>query len=166
MKVDSFSKASMRSGIRLGAVLILAAALQPLSISAQEAAGVPSPDDTAHAVGSLRTINTGEAYYAREYKKGYSATLKDLGVPPEGVKPSPSAAGVVDNTLTGGKKSNYVFTYKASAPDAGGNINAYTVTASPVKWEKDVKSFFTDQTAVIRWTDQNRAPKASDPAVQ
>jgi hypothetical protein len=67
--------------------------------------------------------------------------------------------------LTNGKKNNYVFTYEAGRPDATGKITAYTVSARPAKWQSGVQSFFTDQTAIIRGTNENRAATASDPAL-
>ena len=134
--------------------------------SAPEAPSVPQIDDQPCVVGSLRSINTAEVYYAKQYGKGFSSTLAALRVPPKGAKPSPEAAGLLDDSLTGGRKCNFVFKYKAGARGADGKINTYTVEAQPVMSEKGVKSFFTDQTAVIHWTDQNRPPRVSDPALQ
>jgi hypothetical protein len=65
-----------------------------------------------------------------------------------------------------GRKCNLIFKYKVGSRGADGKINTYTVTAQPVLWKKGVKSFFTDQTGTIRWTDQDRPPRASDPALQ
>jgi hypothetical protein len=150
---------------KITAALAFGAVFLPMVISAQDAPCVPSQDDQVTAVGSLRTINTAEAYYAKEYGKGFSSTLAALGVPPEGTKVSPEAAGLLANSLTSGRKVNFIFKYKAGAQDAVGKISTYAVTAQPVKWREGVNSFFTDQTAVIRWTDQNRSPRASDPAL-
>jgi type IV pilus assembly protein PilA len=134
-------------------------------VAAQKVSSPPSEADQASAVGSLRSINTAEVFYDRQYQKGFSPTLLSLGVPPDGTKPSASAAGLLDNSLTGGKKNNYVFTYGAGRPDAIGRISTYTVSARPAKWQSGVRSLFTDQTAIIRGTDENRAATASDPAL-
>jgi hypothetical protein len=134
-----------------------------VGVRAQKASGPPSKEDQDSAVGSLRSINTAEVYFEKEYKKGFSPTLAALGVPPEGVKPSASAANLLDNSLTGGKRRNYIFTYKSGGPDAGGRISTYTVTARPAKWQKGLWSFFTDDTGIIRGTDENRGAKVSDP---
>jgi hypothetical protein len=150
---------------KITAALAFGAVFLSMALSAQESTGVPSQDDQITAVGSLRTINIVEAYYAKEYGKGFSSTLAALGVPPEGTKDSPEAAGLLANSLAGGKKVNFIFEYKAGARGADGKISTYTVTAQPVKWKEGVNSFFTDQTAVIRWTDLNRPPRASDPAL-
>ena len=150
---------------KLTPTLALGALFLSMALSAGEAPGVPSQEDQLVAIGCLRSINTAEVYYAKEYGKGFSSTLTALGVPPDGTKVSAGAAGLLDSSLTGGTKNNFIFRYSAGARGADGNISTYTVMAQPVKWEKGVKSFFTDQTAVIRGSDQNRPPRASDPAL-
>ena len=146
----------------------LALGILPLSLAQtpREAPCVPHIDDRSCVVGSLCTINTAEVNYALEYGNGFSPTLAAMQTPPEGTKLSPEAAGFLDDHLAGGRKCNFIFKYKASATGANGKINAYTVTTRPLKWEKGARSFFTDQTGMIRWTDQNRPPRASDPALQ
>jgi hypothetical protein len=145
--------------------LALGAIFFSMALSAREAPGVPSQENQLSAVGSLRSINTAEAYYAKEYGKGFSPSLAALGVPADGTKVSAKAAGLLNNFLTAGTKNNFVFKYSAGAQDADKNISTYTVIAQPVTWGKGVKSFFTDQKGVIRGTDQNRPPTASDPAL-
>jgi len=120
------------------------------------------PADQAAAVGCLRSIVTAETYYSKHYSTGFSATLASLGVPDVGVQPSASAAGLLDNSLTSGTKNDYVFTYTPGAKDSNGKISSYAVTARPVTWKTGMWSFFTDDSGVIRWTDQNRDPKATD----
>jgi type IV pilus assembly protein PilA len=136
------------------------------NVAAHKALSPSSEADQWSAVGSLRSINTAEVFYYKQYKKGFSPTLISLGVPPDGTKPSASAADLLDNSLTGGKKNNYVFTYEAGRPDATGRVSTYTVSARPAKWQTGVQSFFTDQTAIIRGTSENRATTASDPPLQ
>jgi hypothetical protein len=137
------------------AVIVFAAI--PIDLRAQDQkTSADLQRDREYAVGSLRSINTAEAYYQKQYKIGWSPTLGSLGVPHEGTKPSASAAGVLDNSLTSGKKNNYVFIYKAGKPDASGRISTYAVTASPAKWRE----------AIIRGTTENRPARASDPPLQ
>jgi hypothetical protein len=149
---------------KVAPALVLGALVLSMSLSA-EAPGVPTQEDQLAAVGSLRSISTAEAYYAKEYGKGFSPSLAALGVPPDGAKVSPRAAGLLKKSLTDGTKDNFVFKYSAGAKDADGKISTYTVIAQPVKWEKGVKSFFTDQTGVIHGIDQNRPPRGSDPVL-
>lgn len=122
--------------------------------------------DQAAAIGCLRSINTAEVYYEKQYKMGWSPTLASLGEAQEGMKPSASAAGLLDNSLANGEKSNYVFTYNAGKRDATGKISTYTVTACPAKWRVGLWNFFTDETQIIRGTPENRAARASDPSLR
>ena len=156
----------MKSRVEMGSLALMFSLLFVVAnVAAQKVVSPPSEADQANAVGSLRSINTAEVFYYKQYNKGFSPTLFSLGVPPNGTKPSGSAAGLLDNSLASGKKNNYVFTYEAGRPDATGKITAYTVSARPAKWQSGVQSFFTDQTAIIRGTNENRATTASDPAL-
>jgi hypothetical protein len=156
----------MKSRVEMGSLALMFSLLFVVAnVAAQKVVSPPSEADQANAVGSLRSINTAEVFYYKQYNKGFSPTLFSLGVPPNGTKPSGSAAGLLDNSLASGKKNNYVFTYEAGRPDATGKITAYTVSARTAKWQSGVQSFFTDQTAIIRGTNENRATTASDPAL-
>lgn len=135
-------------------------------VSAAQKASNWDEGDQSTAVGCMRSINTAEVYYAKDYKKGWSPTLAALGVPPEGTKPSATAAGFLDNSLTGGTKAHHVFTYQASKPDASGKINAYTLSVRPVKWHAGLWNFFDDESGIIRGTKENRAATVSDPPLQ
>jgi hypothetical protein len=152
-----------KAKLALGWVMVIACVA---TVSAQKTPTPPSEEDQSTAVGCLRSLNTAEAYYAKEYARGFSPSLAALSPPPQGEKASPSAANLIDASLTGGHKANYVFTYKTGAPDAQGHINSYTLTACPAQWQKGVRSFFTDQTAVLRWTKENRAATLKDPPIQ
>lgn len=143
--------------------LCLFVLLAILPVAAPSSASPVMPADQAAAVGCLRSIVTAEAYYSKHYPGGFSPTLASLGVPDVGVQPSASAAGLLDNSLTGGTKGDYVFTYTPGAKDSTtGKVTSYTVTARPVTWKTGMWSFFADETGVIRWTDENREPKATD----
>ena len=143
-----------------------AVALGTVAAGAQKGSAWDATDDAQSAVGSIRSINTAEIYYAKEYKKGWSPTLAALGVPPEGTKPSAAAANLLDNSLTSGKRSNYVFTYKAGKADASGKINTYTLGVRPVKWQSGLWNFFDDDSGKIRGTPENRAATVNDPPLE
>lgn len=152
-----------KARLALGCVMVVVGVGVAL---AQKTATPPSEDEQSNAIGCLRSLNTAEAYYAKEYAHGYSPSLAALSPPPQGEGASPAAANLIAPSLTGGHKANYVFTYAAGAPDAHGLINSYTLTARPAKWEKGVPNFFTDQTAVLRWTKENRAATVKDPEIK
>lgn len=134
--------------------------------AAQKGPNWDATDDQKTAVGCIRSINTAEIYYAKEYKQGWSPTLTALGVPPDGGTPSAAAASLLDSSLTSGKKANYVFTYNAGKPDASGKINTYTLSVQPVKWHPGLWNFFDDNSGKIRGTPENRAATVNDPPLQ
>jgi len=115
-----------------------------------------------YGLGDTRTVNTAEVTYASIYKTGYSANLLALGEGPSGTEPSAAHAGLITNELAQGEAHGYTFTYKPGAKDKDAAIRTYTLVARPMKWQKGRVSYFTDQTGVIRWTKQNRAPTAKD----
>ena len=157
----------MKSGLaRLSPVTTLTVLLVAIVTSAQKGPNWDATDDQKTAVGCIRSINTSEIYYAKEYKQGWSPTLAALGIPPDGGKPSAAAASLLDNSLSSGKRSNYVFTYIAGKPDASGKINTYTLSVQPVKWHPGLWNFFDDESGIIRGTPENRPATANDPPLQ
>ena len=138
-------------------ILIIAAIAIPNLLKSKMAANESS------AVGSVRTVNTGEVTYAAGCPNvGYSSSLTELN---KGVK---CAAGlnIIDAVLAGGSKSGYTFAYTGT-PDATTLINTYTLTAVPgVVGTTGQRGFFSDQTGVIRYTLDGSAPSAASSALQ
>jgi len=138
-------------------ILIIAAIAIPNLLKSKMAANESS------AVGSVRTINTGEVTYAAGCPSvGYSSSLTELNA---GAK---CAAGlnIIDAVLAGGAKSGYTFQYTGT-PDATTLINTYTITALPgVIGTTGQRGFFSDQTGVIRYTLDGSAPTAASSALQ
>ena len=145
-------------------LLLLTLMVPIVCAAAQDKPKLEAPDSQV-ALGCLRTINTAEAAYASTYTKGFSPNLAAMGEKAGSANPTPEAAQLIDNSLSGGRKAGYVFTYKPGPKDKSGMIAAYTVAARPVKWQEGVISFFTDQSGVIRWTKANRAATAKDPSI-
>jgi type IV pilus assembly protein PilA len=137
-------------------ILIIAAIAIPNLLRSRIAA------NQASAVGSLRTLNTAEVTYATTYNTGFSSTLGDLGPPSAGVLPVATAAGLVDEVLSGmqtsagsnatqSSKSGYTFTYSQAGTDTSGKINVYAITATPVSVGTTGTNFYyTDMSGVIR----------------
>ena len=139
-------------------ILIIAAIAIPNLLKSNMAANESS------AVGSIRTINTGEVTYAAGCPNiGYSATLQELNTG------ATCAAGtnIIDNVLATGAKSGYTFAYAAGAPDASGVVSTYTLTAVPTTvGTTGQRGFFSDQTGVIRYSLSGAAPTAASSALQ
>ena len=128
-------------------ILIIAAIAIPNLLKSKMAANESS------AVGSLRTINTGEVTYAAACPaNGYSATLVEMNT--GGV--CPSGAGIIDNVLGGADpstKSGYTFVYTAGAAGANGVVNSYSATGTALTNNvTGNRMFCTDQSGVIRYT--------------
>jgi type IV pilus assembly protein PilA len=123
-------------------ILIIAAIAIPNLIKSKMAANESS------AVGSLRTINTGEVNYAASCPGvGYSPSLLALNTGGA----CAGGAGIIDNILSGGKKSGYTFLY---ATVQGGDLlnDTYTVTGTPASLgTTGQRQFYTDHTGVIRY---------------
>jgi len=139
-------------------ILIIAAIAIPNLLKSKMAANESS------AVGSIRTINTGEVTYAAGCPNiGYSATLQELNTG------ATCAAGtnIIDNVLATGAKSGYNFAYNAGAPDASGVVSTYTLTAVPTTvGTTGQRGFFSDQTGVIRYSLSGSAPTVASSALQ
>jgi hypothetical protein len=111
----------------------------------------------ASAVDNVRTLNTALVTYAAVYPEiGFPVTLDALG----GDGGSASHAGLIDSVLASGVKAGYKFEYS-------GGGTTYNIVARPVASDVTGKrAFFTDQSGVIRFTQENRIPTAEDPPLQ
>jgi prepilin-type N-terminal cleavage/methylation domain-containing protein len=146
-------------------ILIIAAIAIPNLLRSRIAA------NQASAVGSLRTLNTAEVTYATTYNTGYSGTLGDLGPPTSGQTPSATAAGLVDEVLSGGaasatmsSKSGYSFIYTPGATDTSGKINTYGITATPISvGTTGTNYYYTDMSGVIRQNSTAVAGSSDSP---
>jgi hypothetical protein len=147
------------------AFVLASAVVLSVTAPAQEKPGSISHEDETGLYGA-RTITTAEQTYARIYKTGYSRTLAELGETPKGVPATASRANLVDHMLAKGLKNGYIFTYTPGAKDKEGHIATYTLSARPTKRRAGLRSYFADQTGVIRWTNDNRAATAKDPALE
>ena len=135
-------------------ILIIAAIAIPNLIKSKMAANESS------AVGSLRTITTAEIAYATACPAiGFSATLTELNA---GATCTPMA-NEIDSTLANGSKSGYNFTYAVDA--AGPPATAFHVVAVPQSTSSGTRSFYVDQTGVIRYSLSGTATSA-DSALQ
>ena len=112
------------------------------------------------AVGSLRSLNSACASYAMLYG-GYPRDLANLG---PGNPAHSGAADLIDPMLASGTKSGYAFTYTAGAMGVSGNVLSYSITATPITAGRTgQRSFFTDQSGVIRANRMGAADAGSTP---
>ncbi len=146
-------------------ILIIAAIAIPNLIRSKMAA------NEASAVASIRTINTSEVVYSSTYNVAnvFSASLSQLGdggtaanCAPTAI-PSATQACLIDPALeiataAATPKSGYYFTYVQGT-------GTYTVNGDPSALNSTgVRSFFSDQTVVIR-AKSGAAAGAGDPPI-
>ena len=136
-------------------ILIIAAIAIPNLLRSRMAA------NEASAVGSLRTINTAAVTYSTVYGTGYPGALSNMA---PAASATSTAADLIDSVLAGGTKSGFTFAYTAGAADSAGNINSYTLTATPVSvGTTGQRRFFTNQSGVIRANATGTADVNSTP---
>jgi len=131
------------------------------------------PANESMAVGSLRTINASAVTYFTTYENGFPPSLATMGPPPSGAEFSCRAADLVDERLASGEKWGYVFEYSPGPPvdnpvaGCPPGVKSYTVSARPLKYgETGRRSFYTDDSGVIRLTAEDRPATAQDPPTQ
>jgi prepilin-type N-terminal cleavage/methylation domain-containing protein len=142
-------------------ILIIAAIAIPNLLRSRIAA------NQASAVGSLRTLNTGEITYASTYNVGYTSNLSYLGPPAGAAVPSSTNAGLIDSILAGAanqsSKSGYTFNYVATSVTPG-RMDTYNLNASPsTVGTTGTNFYFTDQSGVIRQNSTGTASAADSP---
>lgn len=151
-------------------ILIIAAIAIPNLLRAKISA------NEASAVGSMRTIVTGEvSYNAAGWANGttpigFSAALGDIGTGGAATCPSPTIATAtcyIDQSLAGAvsaatAKSGYYFTY---TPVANGGVNTgFTLLGAPAQpGQTGQRYFFADASGVIRANPSQAATVADNP---
>ncbi len=142
-------------------ILIIAAIAIPNLLRSRMAA------NEASAVGSVRTINTAEITYSSAYPDvGFTLTLSRLAGPTAtcatgGAGATSAQSCLIDNVLGAGKKSGYTFTLAGTAATPQ---TTYTLNADPVsRGSSGQRSFYTDQTGVIRYNQTAAASSTDNP---
>jgi hypothetical protein len=141
-------------------IFAVAFTLSGMAMQSKQSGG-PSQQELAKTyeescVLHLRTINTAQStYWGGEPSKGYARTLRELG---------PAGAGLLEPVIASGKKDGYRYRLVAERATANQPARHYVVVARPIKrLVKSQRSFFTDETGVIRFTTENRAARGADP---
>jgi len=132
-------------------------------------------------VYNLRILGTAELTFADTYDSGFSDGLNRLGPAAASTQADVNHVDLLDpvraglapgGTNSSFERSGYRFTYTPGPRDAKGAINSYTIIARPIKYGKVyaegkmVRSFFTDQSGIIRFTSEERPATATDPVLQ
>src|SRR5262249_13434013 len=119
----------------------------------------------ASAESTLRTLTTALVTYTATYPEtGYPYSLRGLSGR-EGEEASFNHAMLIDPSWLEDPvtKDGYGFRYTLIDSGAGKTDGRWQITATPVESGKPgLRSFFTDQTAVIRYTSESRPANEQD----
>lgn len=122
---------------------------------------LPTERNAANAASMLRTLNTTLVTYSTTYpERGYPPSFKELSGA-EDDEASEQHALLLPSSFLADKViiDGYEYQYHLA-------VDGYTITATPVEWGKTAKeSFFTDATAIVRHTSENRPANEHDPSL-
>jgi type IV pilus assembly protein PilA len=139
--------------IVIAIILIIAAIAMPKLTSARMFAYEMA------AIRTLVTLNTAQTQYFSTYGR-YATTLAEMGPPPGGATATASGADLITSDLALGMKSGYKFSMV-------GSPQGYAVNAEPQVFNTTGKrSFFTDQSTVIREHIGNEPASVNDPEIK
>jgi len=148
--------------IVVGVIALLAAMALPLIMRARITTNETS------AIGSLRVIATAEIQFqSGSFVDADGDQVGDFG-PLNGanslVNPAAGTEPFIDELLSTGTKSGYVYTL--TVDNAGAGDEAFTCIARPATYGRSgVRSFYVDESSVVRYETANVAPTANSPAV-
>ena len=148
-------------------ILIIAAIAIPNLLRSRMAA------NEASAVGSIRTINTSNVTYSSTYPDiGFAPDMASMGGTAVPCVADNTHACLLDPVLAAATtaatpKSGYFFTYTTAA-GGGGTVNVtYTVVGdAAAQGQTGQRSFFSDESGVIRFKSVGPGAAATDPPLQ
>jgi len=162
-------------GILAAAVVILVAVglfIRVRSAKDEMAKGQANLVESAHM--RLRIIDTACVTYQITYNGGFPKALADMAPPQEKAKgkgedfspPDRKHAGLIDEGLASGSVGGYAFTYRPTRISRSGQVQGYQVWAYPQKPSSPrLRSFYSDETGVIHYTDEARSASENDPPI-
>lgn len=136
--------------IVLVAAAVLAVVFAVISFDLLTPAAEAAEGEALRALGQIVTAEI--VYSARHGDRGFAATLGDLG---------PGAEGLIEGRLAVGQVAGYTFTLTPGDRDEQGRLRHFAVTARPMS--PGLRSFYSNETGVIRFTEENRLATGDDP---
>jgi len=110
-------------------------------------------------IRTLHALNTAQTQYFSTYGR-YATSLAELGPPTGGSATNASASDLITSDLAQGAKSGYKF-------NLVGSPNGYTANADPQVYNTTgSRSFFTDQSTVIREHIGSEPATLQDPEIK
>jgi len=149
------TKKSLVIGNMVGVGLVLVGVVAYLNLRRTPVGDMETP------IADLRGLAAAALTYYQKYD-AFPPNLAALGPPPNGVAPSASAAGFIDNKLASGSKLGYRYNYRAYRSRANGPLDKFTINADPGDGcSKDCPHYFMDEDCKIhREVDSSATAKS------
>ena len=136
----------------------------------------------AAAVGSLRAINIAAVQYASAYENGFPSNFEAFSNEEASAR-NCNHAGLLERPLAAGQRHGYIFTYTPRFPNGepgpvvspkaaakgctSGGASGYAVTADPIRRGSTAqRSYYADQTGIIRYSDSGGPATADSPPLE
>jgi type IV pilus assembly protein PilA len=145
------------NGFTLMELLIVIAIILILMLMAIPTIGsLKKKANETSAINSVQVISKAELQYESTYpSNGYACTLTALGGDPTSGAPAAASAQILQNDLTSGYKSGYIFTIGCKDKVTVNSVdryNSYTITAVPQSVGKTGdRGFCSDQVGTIKF---------------
>lgn len=137
--------------IVIAIILIIVAAALPKLAKARMYA------EETGAIKAVSVIHTAQTQYYSQFGR-YAATLAELGPPTSG-NAGANAADLLEGQIAAGAKGGYTFNMQATP-------TGYAITALPKQFgTSGSRTFFSDQSQIIRYRAANEPATASDPEI-
>ena len=139
-------------------LIVIAIILVILAIAIPKANVVMMSGREMAAIREIQTIHQAETQYYSQFGH-YATNLNQLG-PPQSGSPGPEGADLIPSNLAGGRHNGHVFTL-------AGSPSGYAVTVVPEQFgSSGRRTFFSDQTLVIRNNWSQEPATAESPEIQ
>ena len=147
-----------RRGFSLIELLIVVAIIMIIiGIAAPKYKQALTLSEQTAALGALKTLHTAQTQYYAQFGK-YAPSLTELG-PPTGGAVGQAGAGLIDGTLASGIKSGHKFTM-------AGNAAGYVISVVPTSANEGSRTFFSDQSFIIRVNSGMEPATANSPEMK
>ena len=139
-------------------LIVIAIILTILAVALPNVSKAKCSANETSVAKQIGTIHTGQAQYNSQFGK-FAIALSELGPPPNGTD-SATAADLIPSDLASGKKNGFTIQLQ-------GTPGGYTITANPDFYKgTGRRSFYSDQTLVIRDNWGPEPATASSPAIK
>ena len=126
------------------AVLIMAGIMYMMDRAVRESKGY-SPEQ--YAISSMRNVVTSQITYSETIGGGTYADSLDLLY----------SSNLIDSVLASGTKEGYTVTVST-----GSGNDSFAIYSTPITYDERRRSFFSDESGVIRYTAEERPATAGD----